>query len=452
MSSSKSGGTLKRLLSWPSSARAAARELQKANELLHRRQTEHEAEIRKRRRAEEELRAYAQEMALLNKIIVSGAATDNLLDLLQGTVEHLAKFLCLDSAGAYLLRGSGRVAQLQHSLGERVAQSKELPVDEPPFSTVFIGGRTLHSEDHPELLTDSAKSCGFQSAVLVPISWGSQVSGAFLFAGKQQQCLTPSNSKILRTAGRQLGAFVAKMEAEEEREQLILELEGKNTELERFAYTVSHDLKSPLITIRGFLVMIEKDAAQGDLERLKRDIQMIEGATETMGRLLEDLLQLSRVGQVESTTEDIALSELARAVVGLLSGRIAGHGVEVTVGDDLPVVHGVRNRLTQLLMNLIDNAVKFLADHPQGKVEIGARRDGDETVCYVRDNGPGIDARDATRIFKAFAQVDPGREGTGIGLSIVRRVVESHGGQVWIESEGRDKGTTFCFTLPLASG
>jgi signal transduction histidine kinase len=234
---------------------------------------------------------------------------------------------------------------------------------------------------------------------------------------------------------------------EEEREDLIRELEAKNTELERFTYTVSHDLKSPLVTIRGFLGLLEKDVAGGDAERIESDLARIRSASEKMTRLLEDLLELSRIGRLVNPPEEIPFGELAREALDLVAGTLTERGVEVSVAPDLPTVHGDRVRLVEVLQNLVENAITAMADQPRPQLEIDAREEGGQVLCRVRDNGKGIDPRYHQKIFGLFERLDPNDRGTGIGLALVQRIVEVHGGRIWVDSEP-GHGATFLFTLP----
>jgi len=227
-----------------------------------------------------------------------------------------------------------------------------------------------------------------------------------------------------------------RVRAEEEREALIAELEARNAELEQFTYTVSHDLRSPLITIRGFVGMLEQDAAALDHERMKNDMAHISSATEKMHRLLNELLELSRIGRLANPSEEVSLGDLAREAVSMVGGRLAERNVQVDIADDLPTVYGD------------PNASKFMGDQPDPHIWIGARHDGEETVFYVRDNGMGIDPRYHERVFDLFEKLDARSGGTGIGLTIVKRIVEVHGGRIWVESEGVGCGSKFCFTLP----
>jgi chemotaxis family two-component system sensor kinase Cph1 len=234
--------------------------------------------------------------------------------------------------------------------------------------------------------------------------------------------------------------------------EALAQLARSNKELESFAYSASHDLKGPLITITGFLGRLATDSEQGNVKGMHSDLARIGDATRKMDRLLHDLLELSRIGRVVGSLEAVSLAELAREVAKLLAGPIAEGRVRLEISPDLPTVRGERARLTQLLMNLLGNAVKFMGEQRDPQVKIGVRRDGEETVCYVRDNGIGIDPQHKDIIFGLFRQLDPSRGGTGIGLSVAKRVVETHGGRIWLESDGTGKGSTFCFTLAQRAG
>ena len=236
-----------------------------------------------------------------------------------------------------------------------------------------------------------------------------------------------------------------------EREKLITELEVKNAELERFTYTASHDLKSPLITIKGFLGFLREDAERGNLKRLESDIQRIGDAADKMQRLLNDLLELSRIGRSVNQSEKIDLNSMISEVIELLHGRINGGAVpvRVSVEENLPQVYGDAPRLLEVWQNLIDNAAKFMGDQPNPHIEIGQAQDSKEgaPIFFVRDNGMGIDPKFSDRIFGLFDKLDSRTEGTGIGLALVKRIIEFHGGKIWVESE-LGNGSIFYFTLP----
>ncbi len=247
-----------------------------------------------------------------------------------------------------------------------------------------------------------------------------------------------------------LGNIIIRKRAEQERERLIDELEAKNAELERFTYTVSHDLKSPLITIRGFMGFLEQDAVDRNLDRLRDDLTRITRATDKMQRLLNELLELSRIGRLMNVPEREPFGSIAREAVSLVEGGLRAHGVQVEIAPNLPEVLVDRARLVEVMQNLVDNAVKFMGDQAEPRIEIGARERENGPVFFVRDNGVGIDPRYHDKVFGLFDKLDPKSEGTGIGLALVKRIIEVHGGRIWVESAGLGHGTTFCFTLPAA--
>ena len=236
---------------------------------------------------------------------------------------------------------------------------------------------------------------------------------------------------------------------EAEREQVIKELESKNAELERFTYTVSHDLKSPLITIGGFIGLLEEDARSGNTAKFENDLKRIREAKDKMHRLLNELLELSRIGRIINPPTDIPFAAIVNEAVELTRGRLMVGNTQVKIQDDLPVIKGDRARLVEATQNLIDNAAKFSSDQPESHVEIGMREENNERVFFVKDNGIGIAPNFHERIFGLFDKLDPKSEGTGVGLALVKRIIEVHGGRIWVESE-KGKGSTFCFTLPTA--
>jgi len=259
---------------------------------------------------------------------------------------------------------------------------------------------------------------------------------------------------ILNEAGEVIGIvgiareITERKQAELERESLIRELEAKNEELERYTYTVSHDLKSPLVTIRGFLGYLEKDALAGDEKKLREDIHRIEDAAKKMQALLSDLLELSRVGRLMNQPTEALFSEIAKDAMDLVRGQIAEKNIPVEIVQTSAKVWGDRIRLTEVVQNLVDNAIKFMGDQPKPKVVIGqAPSVAGENIFYVRDNGIGIEKQFHERIFGLFSKLNTESEGTGIGLALVKRIIEVHQGRIWVESEP-GKGATFYFTLP----
>ncbi len=171
-----------------------------------------------------------------------------------------------------------------------------------------------------------------------------------------------------------------------------------------------------------------------------------------MNQLLDELLELSKIGRVVGNKKGVSLEVLASEAVDMVGGQINELGVQVKIISDLPVIYVDRLRLVEVLQNFIDNAVKNMGNQSKPCIEIGARQGNGEDVYYVRDNGIGVDPRYHKNIFGLFNKLDNASDGTGLGLAIVRRIIEVHGGRVWVESEGKEKGSTFCFTIAKNGG
>ena len=227
------------------------------------------------------------------------------------------------------------------------------------------------------------------------------------------------------------------------------ELARKNAEMERFVYTVSHDLRTPLISMSGFLGFLKQDAEKGDMKRVDEDFRIVSDAITKMDKLLQDTLELSRIGRIVNPPENVPFGEIVSEALAQSSAKLSSKNVRVTVEDDLPIVQVDRIRLVEVLVNLLENSVKYMGDQPQPRIEIGKRLDCENMVLFVRDNGIGIEPIRHDKVFELFYKVDKKSEGSGAGLAIVKKIIEVHGGKIWIESD-LGKGCTVCFTLEPA--
>jgi signal transduction histidine kinase len=265
----------------------------------------------------------------------------------------------------------------------------------------------------------------------------------FILKGKMARFLPAVKRELQEANTRRLHR-----EAEEERKRLIGTLEAINAEIERFTYAAFHDLRAPLVTIKGFLGFIEKDLAAGNEEKVQQDLQRVMGAANQMDKLLTDLLELFRIGRVGKPPEEVELRQLAQEALHKLDALLRSKTVRVEVSPNLPKVYGDRIRLQEVFENLIENAAKYMGEQPEPRIEIGSRQEDGQQVIFVRDNGQGIEPRYHNRIFNLFETLDPNMQGAGIGLALTKRIIEVHRGKIWVESEGRGKGSTFYFTLP----
>lgn len=234
-------------------------------------------------------------------------------------------------------------------------------------------------------------------------------------------------------------------------EQRVIErtaqLEAANKELEAFAYSVSHDLRTPLRSIDGFSRFLLKNCLDKLNAREQDYFQRIRAASQRMGQLINDLLNLSRLTRIDICREAVDLSELARMIAAELRQTQPQRHIECIIADGL-LVYGDRRLLQVMLQNLLGNAWKFTAKLPQARVEVGRTRYDGQTVYCVRDNGAGFDMAYADKLFAPFQRLHTTDEfeGTGIGLATVQRIVHRHGGRIWAEG-AVDQGATFYFTL-----
>jgi signal transduction histidine kinase len=187
--------------------------------------------------------------------------------------------------------------------------------------------------------------------------------------------------------------------------------------------------------------------AANDAQLIDRDLRFIQTATEKMGRLLNELLELASIGRTTHVAVEVSLQSIVQEALALVAGQIADGNVTVVVTVQPYLVTGDTERLIEVFQNLLDNASKFMGEQSAPRIEIGVDSEGPEPVIFVRDNGIGIETLDSSELFGAFKKLDPRAEGSGIGLALVQRIVEMHGGRIRMESAGIGQGATFSFTL-----
>ncbi len=253
---------------------------------------------------------------------------------------------------------------------------------------------------------------------------------------------------IALLSGVAAAAFGSVLDTNEIRRKDI-ELREKNVEMQRFTYTVTHDLKSPVVTVKTFVNYLMQDIKQvAPAEQIEKDISYIRNAADRMGRLLDELLKMSRIGHQDNAPVKTDFHSLAQGAINAVAGQIAQAGVKVTIGDENVALIGDNSALLQLWQNLVENAVKYMGDQPSPEIVLGLERRAQNVTFFVRDNGMGIDMLFHEQIFGIFEKLDTKSDGTGLGLAVVKRIVEIYHGSVWVESPGIGKGSTFKFTIP----
>jgi PAS domain S-box-containing protein len=407
-------------------------------------------DITERKRAEEALAERTEEVFQRNQELAGANATlqqqiavreriEKVLEgdrnLLRTLIDSLPDYVyAKDAEGRFTIANEGVARQFGFSSPNEVIGKSDFDLFPPELAARY------HA-DEEEILRSGQGLYSYE--------------GPTMDASKQEKNRWVSTTKVpLRNDLGEITGFVGlghditeRKRVEQELQQSSLELRGRNDELARFTYTVSHDLKSPLVTIKAFLGYLEQDTLNQDTEAIKKDRQYIYTAVDKMSRLLDELLDLARIGSKMNPPEEVPLQVVVKDALDMVAGGIIQKGVEVVVTKEPMMLCGDRTRLVEVFQNLVDNAIKFMGDQPAPRVEIGMEKTGEGNVFFVRDNGMGIEPRYQPKVFNLFEKYDPKMKGTGIGLALVKRIVEVHGGKIWVESAGIGKGATFRFTL-----
>ena len=270
------------------------------------------------------------------------------------------------------------------------------------------------------------------------------------FLIQRMQMYRQSRDHAIHEVSERKRAEKALKKNEKKLEALLAELAAKNAELETFVYSVSHDLKTPIVTIEGFIGVLREDFGNLISEDGEKYLNYMSDAARKMELLINDLLYLSRIGRLPERKTEFPFANLMEKVLETLQHLIKERGIELNVEKGLLVVYGEKKRLVQVMENLLSNAVKYVGkENPSPRIDVGVREQDDQKVFFVRDNGIGIEKIYFEKIFEVFQRLPSAKkagEGTGVGLTIVKRIIEHHEGRIWLESEP-GKGTTFFFTL-----
>lgn len=260
--------------------------------------------------------------------------------------------------------------------------------------------------------------------------------------------LKNQNTKIDQ-ANKKLHSEMAKRkETEDELSVSLSKLAQKNNELENLIYSVSHDIKTPLVTIKGYVDILDK-LCSGTCNGSKGYIERIDFAATKLFQLIHDLIEYTKAGHIMLLPETFSLQDLIQEALQLFELRIKEKNIAVTIADKLPLLYADRKGIREVVVNLLENAIKFSGDNPNPHIIINGYEDAGYFIFSIKDSGIGIDPNYFNKIFGLFNKLDISSEGSGVGLSLVKQIIELHGGETWVTSEGEGKGSTFYFKIPL---
>lgn len=377
---------------------------------------------------------------------------------------RLENHLCSYDLNGYIIRDATGNPALDCMCGNVLCDRFD------PAKTFFTERGSFWSGDTTRLLlttTDADRQAktrnrcngeGYESVVLIPMKTGEKIFGLFQFNDKRKNHFTIEKVTILEQFVEYVAIAMAKMLADEEiralnenLEKRVLErtrmLEVANKELEAFTYSVSHDLRAPLRAISGFTRILVEDCAANLDEEGKSVAAVIRNNTHKMGKLIDDLLAFSRLGRTEMFHSGVDMEDLvAECLSDLNTSKPAS--LIITISKPLPVIRADRAMMKQVWLNLLSNAIKFSSQEDIPEIFVSCTMDPGQVVFAIRDNGVGFDMQYKDKLFGVFQRLHSQKdfEGTGVGLAIVRRIIDMHGGNVWAES-APGKGATFYFSL-----
>jgi len=394
-----------------------------------------------------------------------GVHLDELPDVVQADLAELCDYFGVDRAYALKVDQNFvfdlNVEWWRPGVSQQTTPVLELPLDAQRFwFRVLRSGNVVHIPDVEQAddtftgAMPALQHDGVQSILFLPLLARGTTVGFLGLESRRTKCSWSEESiALMRTVGELFVNAVERSRAEQalelakvELERRNVELERSNRELEQFASIVSHDLKSPLQVVRGFVELLGRDFGTATAGEIETYVNAALRGTDRMDRLIDDLLAYSRAGQRPASFVPLDLNELMSDVLADSAPLTSETDASITV-EPLPMVAGDFTQLRQLLQNLLTNAVKFRRPDVAPEVSVRASDDGREWTIRVEDNGLGVEPKDRERIFGMFSRVHQGdRPGSGIGLAVCERVVANHGGRIWVE-KGAGGGSTFCFTL-----
>ncbi len=417
-------------------------------------------EVEERGRAERAFEVYVRQQRAITFLGHKALVSHDLTGLMNEVVRKVAEILDTEYCKLLELLPDGKEMLLQAGVGWKEGLVGNATVHTGLDSQA---GYTLNS-NKPVIVEDLKAETRFSGSPLLlehNVVSGMSVTiqgpdgpwGVLGTHTTRHVTFTKDDINFLHSVANLLANAIARKKSEEQLIEKATEVENAHKGLKDFIYMVSHDLKEPLFSIDGYFTRLyennkdtydEKDTRYSD--RIKANIKM-------MSDRIHEILEVSRIGLVAYNFTDNASEDIVKDVIKMLEDKIASSNINVLIKHNLPKVSCDKNKMSDVFLNLVTNAIKFMGDDKQKQITIGCDKDGDYYKFFVEDTGIGIRKEYQNNVFKIFCRLkDVDVEGTGVGLVIVRKIIEIHRGKVWIESPiARGKGSRFCFTMPISS-
>jgi len=430
------------------------------------------------------LETKVKEITILHQIAQTTTESLELDQVLNNSLDKVTQLMAVETAAILLANeqkgGVSTVARGGVST-KFLDKLKELPINNSNTGRLTLSGMPIVVENtskYPQLADELVREEGLQSIAAVPLRSSGKVIGTLIVASHNLHSFSSKDIHLLNTIGEGLGPALKNAELYEVLREKTRQLDEQNQELLRrqrkllektrevkaasrlkseFLANMSHELRTPLNVIIGFSELM-LDQVPGPVNKKQRQCleDILSSGRHLLG-LIDQILDLSKIesGKAELSITEVALPEVIEALKTIMMPILTPRkqSLNIRVEEGLPTVRADKAKLRQVFFNLLSNSSRFTPEG--GKIEIEATRNGPHCQVSVVDNGIGIKKKDQTRIFEPFCQLDstPTKvgNGTGLGLAVVKQIVEKHGGRIWVESE-YGKGSRFIFTLPLSSG
>lgn len=396
------------------------------------------------------------QLALINNLILKINQLQSLNEVLRITNKELLKLVGADICFIHLWdrpKGALRLAWLSGEQDKQKLQVDYLKKNNQLWwqhikkrEALFVENGQTSLPSHPLSQSD------YSGIWYLPLSYKRKLLGLITLGFMDAGRISDELKRLLNLLSFQIGMTIENIQLKQAQTKHAQEIQKRNNELRSFIYTVSHDLKSPLVALYGFADLLKENYSQMLDENGQDYLKRILVNSELMHRMIDDLLELSRIGRVLGPRSKFSTRRLVEELVDIYNYQIRKKNIKLIYPDKMPIIYADRERIATVFQNLLTNSIKYSRQEPPPEIRIEWTEQKNDYLFSVIDNGIGISKQNRNKIFNLFQKFgdETSNEGTGVGLTIARKILEHHGGKIWVESE-ENVGTTFYFTIPKYS-